>query len=113
MLMSVGVQFWLNRQFRTWSKVENSSGLTGEEVADELFEEIDDGIVIIDRKGDMQRANRKANQLMEKPESRARLEAAISKAEMKQTLSLPDTTGTNGTRMISVSVSDAATARPR
>ncbi len=37
MLLSFGVQIYLQRTFRKWSQVQNSSGLTGLEVADVLF----------------------------------------------------------------------------
>ncbi len=39
MLLSVGVQIWLSRSFKKWSKVENSADLTGEEVTEVLFDD--------------------------------------------------------------------------
>jgi Zn-dependent membrane protease YugP len=41
MLLSVAVQIWLKRTFSHWAKVENSRGLTGEEVTDVLFDDTD------------------------------------------------------------------------
>lgn len=39
LVLSVGVQFYLKRTFTKWSKVENSSHLNGDQVAQELFDE--------------------------------------------------------------------------
>ncbi len=39
MLLSTGVQIWLRRTYSKWHKVQNSSGLTGEEVTDVLFDD--------------------------------------------------------------------------
>ena len=41
MLLSVGVQLWLRRTYSKWHKVENSSGLTGKQVTNELFTKTD------------------------------------------------------------------------
>jgi Zn-dependent membrane protease YugP len=38
-LLSLAVQIYLKRTFKTWSKVENEADLTGRQVADRLFEE--------------------------------------------------------------------------
>ena len=84
--------------------------ISADKVAEELFEGIDDGIIIIDRFGEIQRSNPKAERLMERTETRERLKSILNRGSGRQIVRFQGTEGESrgAERILSVSVSDAS-----
>jgi signal transduction histidine kinase/CheY-like chemotaxis protein len=79
-------------------------------VAEELFEEIDDGIVIINRVGEIQRTNHKAKQLMACAESREQLQQILADDVSERTVRFRTCENRSGEteKTLSITVSDAS-----